>query len=586
MVEDWSCSASWPRTRRSCARPPTRNRYAVSHQPRSNGARRLAVPNTAAPMTNTALLADAAPWARSWSRACRAERMPRLVSRARAGGRRAVARSNARVELWRRRDTTPGNAPRELTPRAISRPGTASAMAASSASLSARSRLVKPASHAVSHRAAADRSAPVARARVGRATRLCAPSPRTRLAAHAAPPRGIRAPRARRGRRVDLRRAGGWRRPPPRDRSRGRRARCREAAWRATRRPRGAWPGGWPALGSSAMRCSLQTRRILTPSCSPAPCGWSAGRLRYAVTTSWRPRRERSEPVGMSEDQSFVPARSEPDARSRDSRGRRGRRGRDTARAARPRRRASLDDGRRTPAHVHLQRHGGRPGVLAGAPASGRARRDRGRGRSATAWPRSIPTLAASAAPAERSWTTTTSCSPSARRRARLGATASRFGEDPAEEALHGLLEEVERGYVGQVAFVVPGCGTVWPLPLYELAIMAARQAWSMGMDQVRFALVTPEERPLGVFGRAPSQAIGGAARRLRHRVHRLDLCDGRPLLRAARPLRAAAGRRARRELAGAGGPGPAGRARGSLGLHPRRPARSSARPRRRLRGR
>ena len=83
------------------------------------------------------------------------------------------------------------------------------------------------------------------------------------------------------------------------------------------------------------------------------------------------------------------------------------------------------------------------------------------------------------------------------------------FGEDPTEEALHGLLDEVERGYVGQVAFVVPGCGTVWPLPLYELAVMAARQAWSMGMDQVRFALITPEERPLGVFGRAPSQAIG-----------------------------------------------------------------------------
>jgi sulfide:quinone oxidoreductase len=83
------------------------------------------------------------------------------------------------------------------------------------------------------------------------------------------------------------------------------------------------------------------------------------------------------------------------------------------------------------------------------------------------------------------------------------------FGEDPAEEALHGLLEEVERGYVGRVAFVVPGCGAVWPLPLYELAVMAARQAWSMGIDQVRFALVTPEERPLGLFGRAPSHAIG-----------------------------------------------------------------------------
>ena len=82
------------------------------------------------------------------------------------------------------------------------------------------------------------------------------------------------------------------------------------------------------------------------------------------------------------------------------------------------------------------------------------------------------------------------------------------LGEDPAEEALHSLLDEIERGYVAQVAFVVPG-GTVWPLPLYELAVMTARQAWSMGMDRVRFALVTPEERPLAVFGRAPSQAVG-----------------------------------------------------------------------------
>jgi sulfide:quinone oxidoreductase len=81
------------------------------------------------------------------------------------------------------------------------------------------------------------------------------------------------------------------------------------------------------------------------------------------------------------------------------------------------------------------------------------------------------------------------------------------LGMDSAEEELHSLLEEIERGYVGQVAFVVPG-GTVWPLPLYELAIMTARQAWSMGMDRVRFTLVTPEERPLAIFGRAASEGI------------------------------------------------------------------------------
>jgi sulfide:quinone oxidoreductase len=82
------------------------------------------------------------------------------------------------------------------------------------------------------------------------------------------------------------------------------------------------------------------------------------------------------------------------------------------------------------------------------------------------------------------------------------------FGEDPAEEALHSLIDEIERGYATHAAFVVPS-GIVWPLPLYELAIMTARQAWSMGMGRVRFVLVTPEEQPLGVFGRAPSEAVG-----------------------------------------------------------------------------
>ena len=82
------------------------------------------------------------------------------------------------------------------------------------------------------------------------------------------------------------------------------------------------------------------------------------------------------------------------------------------------------------------------------------------------------------------------------------------FGEDPREAALHDLLLEIEQGYVAQVAFIVPG-GIVWPVPLYELALMTARHAWSMGMERVRFTLVTPEERPLGVFGQAPSQAVG-----------------------------------------------------------------------------
>jgi sulfide:quinone oxidoreductase len=86
-------------------------------------------------------------------------------------------------------------------------------------------------------------------------------------------------------------------------------------------------------------------------------------------------------------------------------------------------------------------------------------------------------------------------------------ARAITFGEDVEEEALHGMLRDTEEGYVDRVAFVVPN-ETTWALPLYELALMTARQAWSMGADRVRFLLVTPEERPLAIFGAEASDAV------------------------------------------------------------------------------
>ena len=62
--------------------------------------------------------------------------------------------------------------------------------------------------------------------------------------------------------------------------------------------------------------------------------------------------------------------------------------------------------------------------------------------------------------------------------------SAITFGDDPAEERLHGMLADLEQGYLQRVAFVVPG-ETAWTLPVYELALMTARQAWNMGMDRV-----------------------------------------------------------------------------------------------------
>ena len=67
------------------------------------------------------------------------------------------------------------------------------------------------------------------------------------------------------------------------------------------------------------------------------------------------------------------------------------------------------------------------------------------------------------------------------------------------QERLHGLVQDVEGGYVRRVAFVVPA-GSSWPLPLYELALMLAERAYSMGVD-VELHLITPETTPLGLFG-------------------------------------------------------------------------------------
>ncbi|HYF28428.1 MAG TPA: FAD-dependent oxidoreductase [Baekduia sp.] len=79
-------------------------------------------------------------------------------------------------------------------------------------------------------------------------------------------------------------------------------------------------------------------------------------------------------------------------------------------------------------------------------------------------------------------------------------------------EAVHGLLQDVEEGYTRTVAFVVPP-GTTWPLPLYELALMLAERASSLGLDGVGLTMVTPEAQPLEVFG---TEAADKLAARLR----------------------------------------------------------------------
>ena len=78
----------------------------------------------------------------------------------------------------------------------------------------------------------------------------------------------------------------------------------------------------------------------------------------------------------------------------------------------------------------------------------------------------------------------------------------------PADtERMRQLLEEIASARVGRVAFVVPW-GAVWSLPIYELVLMTAAYLAGRGVDSVELMLVTPEEEPLQLFGRAGSEAV------------------------------------------------------------------------------
>jgi sulfide:quinone oxidoreductase len=79
---------------------------------------------------------------------------------------------------------------------------------------------------------------------------------------------------------------------------------------------------------------------------------------------------------------------------------------------------------------------------------------------------------------------------------------------DPQEpEQLNGLLRDAEEGYAKRIAIVIPP-EPHWTLPAYELALLLSRDVRGMGMEDVELTLVTPEDRPLAVFGTDASAAV------------------------------------------------------------------------------
>jgi sulfide:quinone oxidoreductase len=74
------------------------------------------------------------------------------------------------------------------------------------------------------------------------------------------------------------------------------------------------------------------------------------------------------------------------------------------------------------------------------------------------------------------------------------------------DETMHGLIQDVEGGYVHKLAFVAPG-RMAWPLPLYELALMTAGRAYDMGIE-LQTTIITPEDAPLAIFGAKASNEV------------------------------------------------------------------------------
>lgn len=71
------------------------------------------------------------------------------------------------------------------------------------------------------------------------------------------------------------------------------------------------------------------------------------------------------------------------------------------------------------------------------------------------------------------------------------------------------VVDRLRGSDVKRVVFTTPSLET-WTLPLYELALLSDHALTEAGIDDVRLAIVTPEDSPLQIFGRPISEQVGG----------------------------------------------------------------------------
>ena len=91
--------------------------------------------------------------------------------------------------------------------------------------------------------------------------------------------------------------------------------------------------------------------------------------------------------------------------------------------------------------------------------------------------------------------------------RARVGVPGAVTFRDQRDIAnVRALLDDVRSGLLHRLVFTAPA-GVTWMLPLYELALQAAAEIEEHGLD-ADVTVVTPEQRPLEVFGLAASATV------------------------------------------------------------------------------
>ncbi|MDP1850066.1 MAG: FAD-dependent oxidoreductase [Solirubrobacteraceae bacterium] len=80
------------------------------------------------------------------------------------------------------------------------------------------------------------------------------------------------------------------------------------------------------------------------------------------------------------------------------------------------------------------------------------------------------------------------------------------FNDRNAGETFHGIVQDIEDGYITSLVLIEPD-GPTWPLPLYELALMTAERAYSMNAS-CEITFLTARQRPLDAFGGGAAEAV------------------------------------------------------------------------------